>query len=61
MPSGTLSLYAIWQWGQEQDAATVKAMGFTQEKAAAVPSIHGVFTGLDVAAFGCATAAWMQR
>lgn len=61
MLSGARSLYAIWQWGREQDGVTVKAMGFTQEKTPAVSSIHAVFKGLDVAAFEEAMGRWIQR
>lgn len=61
MLSGARSLYAIWQWGREQDAATVKAMGFTRDKTPAVSSIHEVFKRLDVEAFEKVVASWAQR
>lgn len=60
MLSGARSLYAIWQWGRAQDAATVQAMGFTQAQTPAVSSIHEVFRRLDVEAFEAAVAAWAQ-
>lgn len=61
MLSGARSLYAIWQWGREQDAATVRAMGFVRDKTPSVSSIHEVFKRLDVDAFERAVAAWAQR
>ena len=39
MLSGARSLYAIHQWGRQQDAATVQAMGFTRPRTPAVGSL----------------------
>lgn len=60
MLSGAKSIYAIWQWGREQEPERVKAMGFTKEKTPAVSSIHEIFKRLDVDAFERAMAAWAQ-
>ncbi len=60
MLSGARSLYAIHQWGRQQDAATVKAMGFTRPKTPAVGSLHTVFRRLDAAAFETVLARWSR-
>lgn len=60
MLSGARSLYAIWQWGREQDAEAVQAMGFTREQTPTVSTLHDVFKRLDVDAFEKAVAAWTQ-
>ena len=59
MLSGARSLYAIHQWGRQQDAATVQAMGFTRPRTPAVGSLHTVFRRLDAAAFETALA-WVE-
>ena len=53
-------LYAIHQWGRQQDAATVQAMGFTRPRTPAVGSLHTVFRRLDAAAFETALAGWSR-
>ena len=60
MLSGARSLYAIHQWGRQQDAATVQAMGFTRPRTPAVGSLHTVFRRLDAAAFETALAQWSR-
>ena len=60
MLSGARSLYAIHQWGRQQDAATVQAMGFTRPRTPAVGSLHTVFRRLDAAAFESALAGWSR-
>ena len=60
MLSGARSLYAIHQWGRQQDAATVQAMGFTRPRTPAVGSLHTVFRRLDAAAFETALAGWSR-
>ena len=60
MLCGARSLYAIHQWGRQQDAATVQAMGFTRPRTPAVGSLHTVFRRLDAAAFETALAQWSR-
>ena len=60
MLSGARSLYAIHQWGRQQDAATVKAMGFTRTRTSSIGSLHAVFRRLDAAAFEAALARWSR-
>ena len=64
MLSGARSLYAIHQWGRQQDAATgqqqLQAMGFTRPRTPAVGSLHTVFRRLDAAAFETALAGWSR-
>ncbi len=60
MLSGAKSLYAIAQWGRLQDADTVKALGFTQDKTPAVSSLHELFKRLNVEVFEEAIAEWSQ-
>ena len=60
MLSGARSLYAIHQWGRQQDAAPVKAMGFTRPKTPAVGRLHTVFRRLDAAAFETVLARWSR-
>ena len=59
MLSGARSLYAIHQWGRQQDAATVQAMGFTRPRTPAVGR-HTVFRRLDAAAFETVLARWSR-
>lgn len=60
MLCGARSLYAIAQWGRLQDAATVRALGFTRGATPAVSSLHAVFRRLDAAAFEAALGAWAR-
>ena len=60
MLSGTRSLYAIHQWGRQQDPATVKALGFTRSRTPSIGSLHAGFRRLDAAAFEAALAQWSQ-
>ena len=61
MLCGARSVYAIAQWGRLQDAATVRALGFTRDRAPAGSTLHLVFKRLDVAAFEAALAGWAQQ
>jgi hypothetical protein len=61
MLSGARSIYAIWQWGRLQDAATIRALGFTRATTPAVSTLHLVFSRLDAKAFEAALQAWAQR
>ena len=40
MLSGARSLYAIAEWGRLQDAATVRALGFTRVQTPCVATLH---------------------
>lgn len=61
MLSGARSLYAICQWGRQQDPAAVSAMGFTRKATPAVSTLHDVFCRLDAGAFEAAIAQWTQE
>lgn len=61
MLSGARSLYAIAQWGRQQDGASLAAMGFTRAKTPTVSTLHLVFRQLDVGAFEAALGGWAQR
>ena len=61
MLSGARSLYAICQWGRQQDRDTVAVMGFTRATTPAVSTLHDVFCRLDTDAFEGALAQWTQQ
>ena len=61
MLSGARSLYAICQWGRQQDRDAVSAMGFTRTTTPAVSTLHEVFCRLDTDAFEEALAQWTQQ
>ena len=58
MLSGARSLYAIYQWGREQDAQTLAALGLTHSPSPSVATLHRVFTRLDAKAFEEALRNW---
>ena len=60
MLCGARSLYAIAQWGREQPAAVVWALGFTRQPTPGVATLHRVFKRLDVEAFELVLAHWAQ-
>ena len=60
MLSGARSLYAMAQWGREQPAEVVQALGFTRGRTPGVATLHCVFKALDVGAFEAILAAWAQ-
>lgn len=58
MLCGARSLYAIYQWGREQDSETLAALGLTHSPSPSVATLHRVFTRLDVEAFEDAVREW---
>lgn len=60
MLCGARSVYAIAQWGRLQNAATVRALGFSRDRTPAGSTLHLVFKTLDVAAFETALAGWAE-
>ena len=61
MLAGARSLYAICQWGRQQDPDAVSALGFTRPLTPAVSTLHAVFCRLDTDAFAAAIAQWTQQ
>lgn len=59
MLCGARSLYAIAQWGRDQDGPMVQALGFSRGKTPCVATLHRVFKGLDVAAFEAVVGSWL--
>jgi DDE_Tnp_1-associated len=57
---GARSRYAMAQWGGEQPAEVVQALGFTRGRTPGVATLHRVFKALDVGAFEAVLAAWAQ-
>ena len=60
MLAGARSLYAIAEWGREQDAEVVAALGFARRQTPCVATLHLLFKRLDAAAFEAALGAWAQ-
>ena len=44
MLSGARSLYAVCQWGRQQEPEAISAMGFTRAVTPAVGTLHYVFS-----------------
>lgn len=60
MLCGSLSLYAIAQWGREHDAADIRAaLGITRGTTPSVATLFRLFRDLDIAAFEAALAGWL--
>jgi hypothetical protein len=60
MVCGARSLYAIAQWGREQDAAGVReALGIARERTPSVATLFRLFRDLDRDAFERALAGWL--
>src|SRR5260370_32435781 len=60
MIAGARSLYAMAQWGREQPAEVVQALGFTRGRTPGVATLHRVFKALDADAFEQALARWAR-
>jgi hypothetical protein len=58
--SGARSLYAIAQWGREQPAAVVCALGFPRQQAPGVATLQRVFKARDAEVFERVLAPWAQ-
>ena len=63
MLAGARSVDAIAQWGRLQDAAVVRALGYTRERTPAGSTFpfHEVFKALDVEAFEAVLSRWAQQ
>ena len=61
MLCGARSLYAISQWGRDQDGAVSRALGFTRVRTPCVSTLHEVFTRLDLEAFEELLGQWLQE
>jgi len=60
MLCGARSLYAIAQWGRDQEPALLAALGFTRTQSPCVATIQRVFVRLDTADFERALRQWAQ-
>jgi hypothetical protein len=58
MLCGARSLYAIAQWGRDQPAQTVAALGITHSPTPSVATLHRVFSRLNANAFEEALRDW---
>jgi hypothetical protein len=58
---GARSNYAVSQWGRDHGETMARLLGFRRSRTPCHASIHNVFTGLDVAAFEAAVAAWVGQ
>jgi hypothetical protein len=61
MLCGARSLYAIAQWGRDQQPETLRALGLIRAQAPCVATYHRVFVKLDPAAFEQALGRWAER
>lgn len=61
MLCGARSLYAIAQWGRDQQPELLAALGFTRKTTPCVATLHRVFTRLDVVAFEAALRDWARQ
>jgi len=60
MLCGARSLYAIAQWGRDQEPELTAALGFKRKKTPCVATLHRVFVHLDAAAFEAALRRWAK-
>ena len=58
MLCGSRSLYAIAQWGRDQERGFLVLLGLTRAKSPCVATLHRVFTKLDPDAFEGALRHW---
>ncbi len=61
MLCGARSLYAIAQWGRDQQPELLADLGFTRQSTPCVATLHRVFTRLDVVAFEAALRDWARQ
>ena len=61
MLCGARSLYAISQWGRDQDQDVSEALGFTRERTPCVSTLHQVFSRLDREAFELLLGQWLAE
>lgn len=60
MLCGARSLYAIAQWGRDQEVEFLGSLGFTRQSTPCVATLHRVFSRLDVTAFESALHDWAK-
>lgn len=60
MLCGARSLYAIAQWGRDQEPEFLALLGLTRAKSPCVATLHRVFTKLDLDAFEGALRRWAE-
>lgn len=60
MLCGARSLYAIAQWGRDQEPELLKALGLRYRQSPCVATLHRVFVKLDVDAFEEALGRWAE-
>jgi hypothetical protein len=61
MLAGARTELGIAEWGRVQDAATVRALGFTRTATPCLATLHLLFKRLDVVAFEAAIGEWAQE
>jgi hypothetical protein len=61
MLCGARSLYAIAQWGRDQDPALWAALGLTRPSTPCVATLHLLFKRLDRQAWEAALGAWFAQ
>ncbi len=61
MLCGARSVYAMSQWGKDQDPAMVQALGFPQAETPHQTTLHRTWQALDHGAFERVLGAWMRR
>lgn len=60
MLCGARSLYAIAQWGRDQESPMAQALGFRRERTPCVSTLHEVFSRLDRERFEQVLGSWLQ-
>src|SRR5512146_988480 len=60
MLCGARSLYAIAQWGRDQEPELLASLGLTRPSSPSVATYHRVFSRLDAVAFEKALSRWAQ-
>ena len=61
MLCGSRSLYAMAQWGRDQDSALAHSLGFTRDRTPCVSTLHEVFSRLDRERFEEVLGQWFQE
>jgi|SRR5579884_1572252 len=61
MLCGARSLYAIAQWGRDQDPELWAALGITRPRTPCVATLHRLFTRLDRQALETALGQWLAQ
>ena len=61
MLCGARSLYAIAQWGRDQEPELLRALGLRYRQSPCVATLHRIFVRLDRDAFEQALARWAER